>query len=223
MVMRLFDGGYGSTPRSGYLFEVLSFEVFLAVELLLSERKDLPLLLPLQFTQFLTSLLLQRQQILILIRHAPAGTPPIRRRGASRAETHRETHLFCSADLCRRNSPCCCFCLDACSLISSFVFLLCFLVSSLVLCTASSAPADSPSSVSVHLQSELPPLSHTHTHTPHTHTEKRERERERETHTHTHTHTDREEREREREIHKHTHHTHTTSRDTHTHTHTHFK
>jgi len=116
--------------RSGYLFEVLSFEVFLAVELLLSERKDLPLLLLLQFTQFLTSLLLQRQQILILIRHAPAGTPPIRRRGASGAETHRETHLFCSADLRRRNSPCCCFCLDACSLISSFVFLLCFLVSS---------------------------------------------------------------------------------------------
>ncbi len=93
----------------------------------------------------------------------------------------------------------------------------------LVLCTASSAPADSPSSVSVHLQSELPPLhTHKHTHHTHTHTEKeRERERERERHTHTHTHTDRErERERgERDTQTHTH-THTQQAEIHT-THTH--
>lgn len=81
--------------RSGYQFEVLSFEVFLAVELLLSECEDLPLLLLLQFTQFLTSLLLQRQQILILIRHAPAGTPPIRRREP--AEQRRTEKLTSSA------------------------------------------------------------------------------------------------------------------------------
>lgn len=91
---------------SGYQFDVLSFEVFLAVELLLSEREDLPLLLLLQFTQFLTSLLLQRQQILILIRHAPAGTPPIRRRGASGRQRLSEKLTSSAAQTCAGATRC---------------------------------------------------------------------------------------------------------------------
>lgn len=76
-------------PADGsYQSDVFPFEVLLAVELLLSQREELLLLLLLQFTQFLSSLLLQRRQIRILITDAPAGTRAFRRHRTS-ADTGR--------------------------------------------------------------------------------------------------------------------------------------